>query len=45
MTLTLGMHHPVLEYYQVCSNDDPGLTLTILGQGQIWVLMLLFGKK
>ena len=22
------MHHGVLEYYQVCSNDDPGLTLT-----------------
>ena len=28
MTLSLGMHHRVLEYYQVCSNDDPGLTLT-----------------
>ena len=28
MTLNLGMHHRVLEYYQVCSNDDPGLTLT-----------------
>ena len=27
MTLNLGMHHRVLEYYQVCSNDDPGLTL------------------
>ena len=24
----LGMQHRVLEYYQVCSNDDPGLTLT-----------------
>ena len=22
------MHHRVLEYYQVCSNDDPGSTLT-----------------
>ena len=21
-------YHRVLEYYQVCSNDDPGLTLT-----------------
>ena len=30
MTLNLGMHHLVLEYYQVCSNDDPGLTLTYL---------------
>ena len=28
MTLTLCMHHRVLEYYQVCSNDDSGLTLT-----------------
>ena len=28
MTLKLSMHHQVLEYYQVCSNDDPGLTLT-----------------
>ena len=25
MTLKLGMHHQVLEYYQVCSNDDSGL--------------------
>ena len=24
----LDMQHRVLEYYQVCSNDDPGLTLT-----------------
>ena len=28
MTLNLGMHHRVLEYYQICSNDDPWLTLT-----------------
>ena len=28
MTLKLGIRHWVLEYYQVCSNDDPGLTLT-----------------
>ena len=27
MTLKLGMQHRVLEY-QVCSNDDPGLTMT-----------------
>ena len=26
MTLNLGMHRRVLEYYQVCSNDDTGLT-------------------
>ena len=28
MTLKLGIWHRVREYYQVCSNDDPGLTLT-----------------
>ena len=28
MTLNVGIQHWVLEYYQVCSNDDPGLTLT-----------------
>ena len=28
MTLNLGMQYRVLESYQVCSNDDPGLTLT-----------------
>ena len=26
--LKLGMQHRVLKYYQFCSNDDPGLTLT-----------------
>ena len=28
MTLKVVMQHRVLEYYQICSNDDPGLTLT-----------------
>ena len=28
MTLKLGMQHRVLEYYLVCSNDDPVLILT-----------------
>ena len=28
MTLKFGMQHRVLKYYQVCSTDDPGLTLT-----------------
>ena len=28
MTLKLVMQHCVLEYYPVCSNDAPGLTLT-----------------
>ena len=26
--LKLGIHNRVLKYYQICSNDDPGLTLT-----------------
>ena len=30
---------------QACSNDDPGMTLTILQQGQIWSPLLLYGKK
>ena len=45
MTLKVGMQHLVLEYYQVCSNDDTGLTLTILRQGKIWSLVLLYKKK
>ena len=28
MTLRVCMQHWVLKYYQVCSNDDPVLTLT-----------------
>ena len=28
MTLKLGLRQRVLNYYQVCSNDDPWLTLT-----------------
>ena len=28
MTLKLGVQHRVLGYYQVCSNDDPEMTLT-----------------
>ena len=28
MTLKVGIQHRVLEYYEVCSSDDPGLTLT-----------------
>ena len=29
MTLKVDVHHRVLEYYQVCSNDDSGLTLAL----------------
>ena len=28
MILKLGMQRRVLEYYQIPSNDDPGLTVT-----------------
>ena len=28
MTLNVGMQHRVLKYYQICSNDDPGLPCT-----------------
>ena len=28
MTLKHGMQHRVLEYYEVCLNDDPVMTLT-----------------
>ena len=28
MTLKLSMQHRVFKYYQIPSNDDPGLTLT-----------------
>ena len=28
MTLKVGMQHRVLKYYQVCSKNDPGFTLT-----------------
>ena len=33
MTLKLGMQHWVHKYYQVCSNNDPGLTLTYFMAG------------
>ena len=29
MTFKVGMQHRVLEFYQVCSSDDAGLTLTL----------------
>ena len=28
MALEVDMRHSILEYYQIYSNDDPGLTLT-----------------
>ena len=40
MILKLGMQHQLLEHYQIPSIVDP-----ILWQGQIWSLMLLYGKS
>ena len=45
MTLKLGMQHWVLEYYQVCSNDDPGLTLTYFTARSNLVLYAFVWKK
>ena len=44
MTLGLGMQHWGLGPNKVFSNDDLGLALTFLRQGQICFLMLLYGK-
>ena len=45
MTLKHGMQHWVLEYYQVCSNDDPGLTLTYFTARSNWVPYTLVSEK
>ena len=37
MTLKLDMQHQVLEYYQICSNDDTGLTMTYFMASSILV--------
>ena len=39
------MHHRVLEYYQVCSNDDPGLTLTYFTARSNMVLYAFVWEK
>ena len=45
MTLKLGMQHRVLKYYQLCSNDDTGLTLTYFTARSNLALYALYGKK
>ena len=45
MTLKRGMQHWVLEFYIVCSNDDPGLTLIYFTAKSNLVHYLLYGKK
>ena len=39
------MQHQMPECYLDCSNDEPGLTLTVLRQDQILSLKLLYGEK
>ena len=44
--LKFCMQHRVLEYYQVCSNDDPGLTMTYFtARSNLVPYVLLYGKK
>ena len=45
MILKVCMQHRVLEYYQVCSNDDPGLTLTYFTARSKLVSILLYGNS
>ena len=45
MTLKVCMPHQVLTYYQVCSNDDPGLTLTYFTARSILVPYVLVWEK
>ena len=45
MTLKLGIYHRVLEYYQVCSNDDTGLTMTYFTARSNLVLYDLVWEK
>ena len=44
MTLKVGMQHRMLEYYQVCLNDDPELTLTY-GKVKFGPLCFCMGKR
>ena len=45
MNLKLGMQHRVLKFYQVCSKDAPGLTLTYFTARSNLVPYVLYGKK
>ena len=45
MTLKVGMQHWVFKFYQVCSNYDPGMTLTYFMSRSNLALMILYGKK
>ena len=43
--LKLGMRHWLLEYYQICSNDDPGLTMTYFTARSNLVSFVLIWKN
>ena len=45
MTLKLGRKQKGLEPYKFFIDDDPGLTMTYLQQGQIWTLSIWMKKK
>ena len=45
MTLKLGLQHWVLKYYQVCSKNNPGLTVTCFTARSNLVPYALNGKK
>ena len=45
MTLKVCMQHQVLKYYQICSNDDPGLTLTYFTARSILVAYVFIREK
>ena len=45
MTLNFGMHHWVLDYFQICSNDDLGLTLTYFTARSDLVPYAFFTRK
>ena len=47
MTLNVGKQYRVLKYCQICSNDDPGLTLIYFFYGKVKFGPLCFclGKK
>ena len=44
-TFKLGMQHWVLKYYQVCSNDDPRLTLTYTARSSLVPYAFIWGKR
>ena len=45
VTLKVGMQHRVLEYFQVCSTDDPKLTLTYFTARSTLILYAFVWEK